>query len=81
MNTRIVIPAIASLALLAGGPALALAPIGATDGLRIEKATPILALASVDCRKYLNYHARSRCREIYGIPDPAPNRSSRRTGF
>ena len=81
MNTRILIPAIASLALLAGGPALALAPIGATDGLRIEKATPILALASVDCRKYLNYHARSRCREIYGIPDPAPNRSSRRTGF
>jgi len=42
MNTRILIPAIASLALLAGGPALALAPAGVIDGLRIEKATPVV---------------------------------------
>ena len=74
MNTRILIPAIASLALLAAGPALALAPAGAIDGLRIEKATPVVALASVvqrkaHCRKYANYHDRSRCREIHGIPD------------
>ena len=42
MNARILIPAIASLAFLAGGPAFALAPAGAIDGLRIEKATPVV---------------------------------------
>jgi hypothetical protein len=74
MNTRILFPAIASLALLAGGPALALPPAGAIDGVRIERATPVVALASAvqrkaHCRKYANYHERSRCREIHGIPD------------
>ncbi|SEF09744.1 hypothetical protein SAMN05444161_8316 [Rhizobiales bacterium GAS191] len=75
MNTRILITAIASLALFAGTPAFALASAtGAINGPHVENATPGIVLASVSkgkahCRGYYNYHARSRCRQIHGIPD------------
>ncbi|SDR59075.1 hypothetical protein SAMN05444161_7001 [Rhizobiales bacterium GAS191] len=76
MNTRIVIPAITSLALFVGNPAFALVPAGgAIHSGQIEKTISGVVPASlsktkVDCRQYYNYHARSRCRQVHGKPDP-----------
>jgi hypothetical protein len=76
MNMRIVTPVIASLALFASNPASALGSAG--DGMnssQIETATIGVMpgppyKAKYPCRRYANYHARSRCRQIRGIPDP-----------
>jgi hypothetical protein len=75
MNSRIMIPAIASLALFAGNPAFAQFPRDAIHSGQVQKvisgvSSASLSTAKVDCRKYYNYHARARCREIYGKPDP-----------
>jgi hypothetical protein len=75
MKAHIIIPAIASLALLATYPASAHtlarnAPLSA----QVEQSQGGITLASLSpakyhCRTYSNYHDRSRCREHHGIAD------------
>jgi hypothetical protein len=75
MNSGIMIPALASLALFVGNPAFAQLPRDAIHSGQVQKVisgvqSASLSNAKVDCRRYYNYHARSRCRETYGKPDP-----------
>ncbi|SDR56962.1 hypothetical protein SAMN05444161_6385 [Rhizobiales bacterium GAS191] len=75
MKAQIIIPAIASLALLGAYPASAktLAP-NAPWGVQVQQSPGGMTLASLSpakyhCRTYSNRHERSRCREVSGIPD------------
>ncbi|SEF10426.1 hypothetical protein SAMN05444161_8423 [Rhizobiales bacterium GAS191] len=75
MKAHILIPAIASLALLGAYPASAktLAQ-NAPWSAQVDPSAGGITLASLSpakyhCRTYYNYHERSRCREEYGIPD------------
>jgi hypothetical protein len=72
MKTHIMIPAIASLALLAASPAFASTSMGnASQGAKIESTGAVFAALSparARCRAYANYHARQHCYEINGLP-------------
>lgn len=70
MKKYLIIPAFASLALLAANPTWALAP---TVNLRVASTdhTVVAGLKSgYDCRVYASRWARQRCDVIHGQPTP-----------
>jgi hypothetical protein len=73
MRTHILIPALASLALLAANPAFASTSAGnASGGPKIESTGAVFASLSparYACREFTNYHARALCYENNGLPD------------
>jgi hypothetical protein len=70
MKMHIIIPAIASLALLAANPASARASeANSPQKAQIGTSAGGVSPSDYTCRTFANYAGRPRCRQIYGIPD------------
>jgi hypothetical protein len=72
MKTLVIIPALASLALLVANPASALTPASNALGAGIEESAggiviKAMSAARYHCRTYRSRHAQARCYQKHGI--------------